>query len=81
MKFLLRLSVVLAIVALVWLWFGGPFRGEALMRMPPLVRHVVSSVLTVEENIRQRVQMVQSGATMIKEGRAMIEKGVRGSRN
>lgn len=36
------------------------------------------SILTVENDVRDRVQMVQSGAAMIRDGKAMIEKGVRG---
>lgn len=55
MKFLLSLSIVLALAV------GG-----------------CRSILTVENDVRDRVQLVQSGATMIRDGKAMMEKGVWG---
>lgn len=83
MKFLLRLIIVLAMVIGGWFWWQGRVglkEEQALARMPVFVQDMVQSILTVEESIRHRVQMVQSGATMMKEGKAMIEEGVRGGR-
>lgn len=80
MKFLLRLSIVLAIAIGGWFWFEGRLKEESLSRMPVFVQHLFESIFTVEKDIRHRVQMVESGATMMREGKAMIEKGVRGPR-
>ncbi len=78
MKFLLRLSIVLALAVGGWFWLEGRLPEESFARMPPFVQHLVGRVLTLEDTVRRRVQMVESGATMIKEGKAMIEEGVRG---
>ena len=83
MKFLLRLGIILAMVVGGWFWWEGRLElreEQALSRMPVFVQDMVQSILTVEENIRHRVQMVESGALMMKEGKAMMEKGVRGAR-
>jgi len=80
MKFLLRLSIVLVIAIGGWLWLEGRLREESFSRMPPFVQHLVGRILTVENTVRRRVQMVESGATMIKEGKAMMEEGVRGGK-
>lgn len=80
MRFFLRLSVVLAMLVGGWFWWEGRLEKASFSSMPPFFQNVVSSILTVEKNIRHRVQMVQSGTLMIKEGKAMIEEGVRGVR-
>lgn len=82
MKFLLRLSIMLALAVGGWLWWEGRLRVEeqSLARMPPFAQRVIRGVLLVESDMRSRVQMVQSGAAMIRGGKAMIEKGVRGKR-
>jgi len=81
MKFFLRLIIMLAIAIGGWFWLEGRLQEESFSRMPQFVQHLVGRVLTVENGIRHRVQMVESGATMIKEGKAMIEEGMRGSKN
>lgn len=78
MKFLLRLGIMLAIAIGGWFWWDGRVEEQSLSRVPTFVQHLVRSILTIEDGIRHRVQMVESGATMIKDGKAMIEKGVRG---
>lgn len=81
MRFFLRLTVVLAFVLGGWFWWQGHMGSveeQSLSRLPFFVQNIVRRVLTVEKDIRHRVQMVQSGALMMKEGKAMIEGGVRG---
>lgn len=80
MKMLLRLGVVLALVMGVWLWRAGRLRMEeaTLAKMPSPVQRIIHGMIAVEDTVRGRVRMVQSGAAMIRDGKAMIERGVRG---
>lgn len=83
MKCLLRLAIVLALVTGGWFWWQGrmgSIEEQSLSRLPVFIQDIVRSILTVEKDVRHRVQMVQSGALMMKEGKALIEEGVRGSR-
>lgn len=81
MKFLLRLAIMLALAVGGWYWWKGRADdAQAPPLMPGFVQEALDRASSVESDVRRRVHLVQSGVTMIKDGKAMIEEGVRGKK-
>lgn len=81
MRFLLRLAIVLAIAWGGWYWWKGRTdTAQPLPFVPGFVQDALDRASSVESDVRRRVHLVQSGVTMIKDGKAMIAEGVQGKK-
>ena len=85
MRCLLRLGIVLALFAVGWFFWRGRVEPveQSAFGMPVFFQSVLREgqnllrgVRDTEQDIRHRVQKVQSGAMMIRNGKALIEEGV-----